>query len=64
VPIVPILGVLVCGAMISQLDPRTLEVAFGWMIVGLIIYFAYSRRRSKLFAPKDVLPTADDFEKK
>jgi APA family basic amino acid/polyamine antiporter len=64
VPIVPILGVLVCGTMISQLDPRTLLVALGWMAIGLVVYFAYSRKRSKLFVPKDVLPTAEDFEKK
>ncbi|HEX2847597.1 MAG TPA: amino acid permease [Chitinophagaceae bacterium] len=48
VPIVPILGILVCAGMIVALDSQTLKVAFGWMILGLIVYFAYSRHHSKL----------------
>jgi len=48
VPIVPILGILVCAGMIVALDAQTLKVAFAWMIVGLIVYFAYSRHHSKL----------------
>jgi len=34
--------------MISQLDPQTLLVAFGWMALGLVVYFLYSRKHSKL----------------
>jgi hypothetical protein len=64
VQVVPILGALICLTMIVSLDKHTLTAAFGWMAIGLVVYFAYSRKRSKLFAPKDVLPTADDFEKK
>ena len=48
VPLVPILGVLVCSAMIISLDNRTLLTAFGWMIVGLVVYFGYSKANSKL----------------
>jgi basic amino acid/polyamine antiporter, APA family len=48
VPLVPILGVLVCTAMIVSLDPYTIMVAGLWMIVGLIIYFTYSRYRSHI----------------
>lgn len=47
-PLVPILGALVCGGMIIALDVQTLKVAFGWMAVGLIVYFLYSRKHSKL----------------
>jgi len=47
VPVVATLGVLVCGAMIVSLDKTTQLTALGWMVVGLIIYFAYSRSRSK-----------------
>ncbi|MDX2069355.1 MAG: amino acid permease [Haliscomenobacter sp.] len=50
VPLVPILGIVVCGAMIISLDIRTQMIALGWMLVGLIIYFAYSRKHSKLTA--------------
>jgi APA family basic amino acid/polyamine antiporter len=48
VPLVPILGILVCGAMIATLDSTTLLTAFGWMIFGLIIFFSYSRFHSNI----------------
>lgn len=48
VPIVPILGALVCLGMIVALDAQTLKVAFGWMAVGLVVYFVYSKNNSKL----------------
>lgn len=48
VPLVPILGMLVCTAMIVGLPGATLLSALIWMIVGLIIYFAYSKNKSKL----------------
>jgi APA family basic amino acid/polyamine antiporter len=48
VPLVPILGVLVCTAMIVSLDNTTLLTAGGWMVVGLFIYFFYSKHNSKL----------------
>ena len=48
VPLVPILGALICLAMIFALDAQTLKVAFGWMILGLVVYFVYSRKHSKL----------------
>ncbi len=48
VPIVPILGILVCGLMIVSLDINTLQVAGFWMIAGIIIYFAYGLKNSKL----------------
>jgi APA family basic amino acid/polyamine antiporter len=48
VPLVPILGILVCGAMIAALDIVTLEAAFAWMLLGLLVYFGYSKKRSKV----------------
>jgi APA family basic amino acid/polyamine antiporter len=48
VPLVPILGILVCGAMIYGLGwPNWLRLGI-WMAVGMIIYFAYSIRKSAL----------------
>jgi APA family basic amino acid/polyamine antiporter len=52
VPLVPILGILVCTAMIVSLDPYTILVAAIWMIIGLVVYFTYSRFRSHLQNPK------------
>ncbi len=48
VPLVPVLGILVCTAMIVALDAFTLKAAMIWMLVGLVVYFAYSRRNSNL----------------
>ena len=48
VPLVPILGAIICLAMIFALDAQTLKVAFAWMALGLVVYFAYSRKHSKL----------------
>ncbi len=63
VPLVPILGILICAAMIISLALSTQLAALGWMIVGLVIYFTYSRYNSKLGKAGDILPTASDFEK-
>ncbi|HEY0679769.1 MAG TPA: amino acid permease [Chitinophagaceae bacterium] len=66
VPVVSTLGVLVCTGMIIALDAQTLKVAFIWMAIGLVVYFAYSRKRSKLqepgHSPGEILPTADKFD--
>jgi APA family basic amino acid/polyamine antiporter len=48
VPLVPILGMIVCTAMIISLWGLTLLSAFIWMILGLLIYFGYSKKNSKL----------------
>jgi APA family basic amino acid/polyamine antiporter len=52
VPIVPVLGILVCTAMIVSLDIATLQAAALWMGLGLIIYFSYSRKNSHLHPKK------------
>jgi APA family basic amino acid/polyamine antiporter len=64
VPLVPILGILICAAMIISLPGRTQLSALCWMLFGLIIYFSYSRKKSKLGSVADILPTASDFEEK
>jgi APA family basic amino acid/polyamine antiporter len=48
VPLVPILGIVVCGAMIYGLGPETWYRLVGWLIVGLVIYFGYGRHHSRL----------------
>lgn len=48
VPVVPVLGVLVCTGMIIALDPQTLKVATAWMILGLLVYILYGRKNSRL----------------
>ena len=46
--LVPILGALVCLAMILSLSPYTQLSALIWMVIGLVIYFAWSKNKSKL----------------
>src|SRR4030088_1039977 len=48
VPLVPILGILICGYMMMSLPVPTWERLIVWMIIGLAIYFFYSRSHSKL----------------
>ena len=48
VPIVPILGILICGYMMARLPGDTWVRLLVWMALGLVIYFAYSMRRSRL----------------
>ena len=48
VPLVPILGAVVCTLMILSLNTTTLMSAMGWMVVGVLIYFTYSIRHSKV----------------
>ena len=48
VPLVPILGVIVCAAMIVGLPRDTQLSALAWMVFGLLVYFGYSRKNSKL----------------
>ena len=64
VPLVPILGIIICGAMIVSLDRSTQYAALAWMIIGLVIYFSYSRKNSKLGSVGDILPHAGEFDKK
>jgi len=48
VPLVPILGMVVCTALIVSLDTMTQVVAFVWLLIGLVIYFSYSKKNSAL----------------
>jgi APA family basic amino acid/polyamine antiporter len=60
VPLVPILGVIVCGGMIVSLDIHTQLTALGWMLIGFLIYFLYSRLHSRLNTPEPALHNATD----
>jgi len=51
VPLVPILGILVCGAMIAGLGWTNWLRLGGWLVLGVIIYFIYSKNHSKLRNP-------------
>jgi APA family basic amino acid/polyamine antiporter len=48
VPVIPILGVLVCLSMMVSLDVMTWYRLVIWLAIGLCIYFGYSRSHSHL----------------
>ncbi|MCU1327303.1 MAG: amino acid permease-associated region [Bryobacterales bacterium] len=48
VPLVPILGIAVCLAMMASLDKDTWIRLVVWLIIGLAVYFLYSRHHSRL----------------
>ena len=47
-PLVPVVGVLFSLWLMTFLDWQTWVRFFGWLAIGLIIYFTYSYRRSAL----------------
>lgn len=51
VPLVPILGIIVCLAMIYGLGWTNWLRLIAWLIIGLVIYFVYSKKNSRLNNP-------------
>ncbi|MBK9935483.1 MAG: amino acid permease [Cytophagaceae bacterium] len=48
VPLVPVLGIIVCLAMIYGLGWTNWLRLIAWMAIGIVIYFTYSRKHSNL----------------
>ena len=48
VPFVPILGILSCAYLMAGLPKDTWFRLLGWMALGLVIYFGYGIRKSRL----------------
>jgi APA family basic amino acid/polyamine antiporter len=46
VPVVPLLGIVVCGFLMSRLPTAAWERLIAWLVIGLAIYFGYGRRHS------------------
>jgi APA family basic amino acid/polyamine antiporter len=51
VPFIPILGVIVCVLMMAGLGWTNWLRLFAWMAIGVIFYFVYSKKNSKLNNP-------------
>jgi len=47
-PVVPILGIFVCLYLMAGLPWHTWERLIIWLLIGIIIYFGYSRFHSKI----------------
>jgi APA family basic amino acid/polyamine antiporter len=48
VPLFPIIGALLCFALMLSLSVETWLRFFVWLVIGLLIYFLYGARHSKL----------------
>lgn len=48
VPYTPVAGILVCVYLMTSLGKESWERLFIWLFLGIIIYFFYSRKHSKL----------------
>lgn len=59
VPLVPLLGVFMCIALMLSLPILTWLRFFAWLALGIVIYFLYSIRHSRLQHGVDVGPTED-----
>jgi APA family basic amino acid/polyamine antiporter len=51
VPLVPILGMLICLGMMAFLPGDTWVRLLVWMAIGIVIYFVYSKKNSSLRKP-------------
>ena len=58
-PVFPTLGVIFCLVLMLSLPLETWLRFFGWLAVGLVIYFLYSAQHSKLQRGIDVGETED-----
>ena len=61
VPIVPILGIIVCAAMIYGLGWTNWLRLILWMTIGLDLYYLYSIRKSKLLKKENTSFVSDTF---
>jgi APA family basic amino acid/polyamine antiporter len=50
VPLIPILGVISAFYLMVNLPLLTWEVVGIWLVIGLVIYFTYSTKHSKVQA--------------
>jgi len=51
-PVIPILSVAFCILLMAGLPARTWVRFFVWLIIGLFVYFFYSRQRSEFYRAK------------
>jgi APA family basic amino acid/polyamine antiporter len=48
VPLVPILGIITSLGLMAGLDKDAWLRLFGWLIIGMIVYFTYGRKNSRV----------------
>jgi APA family basic amino acid/polyamine antiporter len=53
VPLIPILGVIICTGLMYTLGPANWLRLIIWLIIGVFIYFGYGNRNSRMNDPTD-----------
>lgn len=60
VPVVPLLAIGMCLFLMSHLQAVTWIAFAVWVVIGLLVYFGYARRRSLLHTPQQgVVPASE-----
>jgi APA family basic amino acid/polyamine antiporter len=55
-PVTPVISILACFALMLGLPLETWVRFVVWLFIGLIVYFAYSRKRTPLYEPACAQP--------
>jgi len=58
VPIIPVLSILSCLVLMLSLPVETWLRFFVWLVIGLVIYITYSRRRSEFAGGPEPTPAS------
>ena len=48
-PVVPVLSVIFCALLMAGLPAKTWLRFFVWLVIGLVVYVGYSRKRSEFY---------------
>jgi APA family basic amino acid/polyamine antiporter len=51
-PVIPVLSVFFCTLLMAGLPMKTWLRFFTWLVIGLVVYVFYSRKRSEFYAPE------------
>jgi APA family basic amino acid/polyamine antiporter len=51
-PVIPVLSVVFCVLLMAGLPAKTWIRFFVWLVIGLVVYVFYSRKRSEFYVPK------------
>jgi APA family basic amino acid/polyamine antiporter len=49
-PVIPVLSVFFCVLLMAGLPAKTWVRFFVWLVIGLVVYVFYSRKRSEFYA--------------
>lgn len=52
VPVIPLLAIIFCGYLLFSLPLVTWEAFLIWMVIGLVVYFSFGIRNSRLAKPE------------